>query len=110
MMKYNQATRSLSIIEAAALLVVVSVVMVTRAGANEAVRAQAATGPAGVVDLQTAPERANPPHRTVNPDRTLHNNISMADHLVAKKRAASELSRSSALGHTTKSPKKPDHM
>jgi hypothetical protein len=63
--------------------------MLHEARPNEAVPAQAATGRAGVVDLKTAPELPNPGHPSpINPDRTLHNNISMANHLAAKKKAA----------------------
>jgi hypothetical protein len=64
------------------------------ASANEVVTAaQAATGGAGVLDLKTAPELPNPPPPEINPDRMLHNNISMTDHLAAKKKASGDLSR-----------------
>jgi hypothetical protein len=90
MTKNNRTTRWSRVI-GGTILLAASVAMVTGASANEAVEAQAATGPASVVDLQAAPELANPPHRTINPDRTLHNNISVADHLAAKKKAATDL-------------------
>lgn len=90
MTKCNRAIRWLCLI-GGTILLTARVAMVTEASANEAVKAQAATGPAGMVDLKTAPELSNPVHRQINPDRTLHNNISMADHLAAKKRAAAGL-------------------
>jgi hypothetical protein len=64
-----------------ATLLVASTAMVSDAGAFEAVETTAATGAATVVDLQTAPNLPNVPQQQIN---TLHNNISWANHLIAK--------------------------
>jgi hypothetical protein len=87
-MTRNSRTYRLSHWVGGAALLAASTAMAPDAGAFEAVETTAATGAATVVDLRTAPNLPNVPQQPIN---TLHNNITMADHLIAKQKAAASL-------------------
>jgi hypothetical protein len=83
MIKHSRVSCWPGIIGGASLLAAAAA-MVPAAAANQVVEASADTGAAALVDLATAPELPNPPQRPIN---TLHNNISWANHLAAKRKA-----------------------
>jgi hypothetical protein len=85
MTKHNRPKRWSRFTETA-ILIAAAVVAANAARADQAVKGEAATGAPSVSDLRTTPPLANPTYPPVNPDRTLHNNISWPDHVASKKK------------------------
>lgn len=88
MIEHSRTTRWSDVIVGTTLLAAMAL-MAPAASANQVTETAADTGAASVVDLESAPELTNPPHRPIN---TLHNNISWVNHLAAKRKALAYMS------------------